>query len=39
MFLDPFEILSHHSTADCPHCFLEEGRWIIDKVFREERMN
>ena len=36
LFLDPFEILLHHPTADSPHWFSEEIQRIIDKVFREE---
>ena len=35
-FLDPFETLSHHPTADSPFCFREEVQRITDKVFREE---
>ena len=38
LFLDPFEILLHHPTADCPHCFRDKVQRIIDKVFREELM-
>ena len=38
LFLDPFEILSYHLTAESPYWFREEVRRIIDKVFREELM-
>ena len=33
--LDPFEILSHHPTADGLHRFRDKIQRIIDKVFRE----
>ena len=36
LFLDPFEILSHHPTADCPRCVRDKVQRMIDRVFREE---
>ena len=38
LFVDRFEILSHHPSADCPHWFREEVQRIIYKVFSEELM-
>ena len=38
LFFDPFEILSHHLTAESPYWFREEVQRIINKVFREELM-
>ena len=36
LFLDPFETLSRHPTADGPHCFRDKVQRIIDTFFIEE---
>ena len=36
LFLDLFEVLSHHPTDDSLHWIREEVQRIIDRVFREE---
>ena len=38
LFLDPFEILAHHPTADGLQCLKDKVQRIIDILFREEHM-